>query len=81
MSVIVKSVKYRCCDFCDNTSEGEENVLQTCMICGKDFCQKHGELFNPEYGFVDTEELLICQDCLKTIFKKKKPEKKRNGYK
>lgn len=80
MAVKTKKIAIRCCDFCAETEENKDEVIHACSNCGKDFCTKCGEMFNTEYGDVKIEgydgELLLCKDCLKAIFSKKKPEGK-----
>jgi hypothetical protein len=80
MSIKSKTIKVRCCDFCGETEESKDEVIQACSNCRKDFCTKCGELFSTEYGDVEVEgyegELLLCKDCLTAIFSKKKPEGK-----
>ena len=74
MAIKNKTIKVRCCDFCDNPEENPDQVINKCSNCGKDFCTDHGELFNTEYGDVRVEgydgSLYLCQNCLEKIFKK-----------
>lgn len=80
MAIKSKTIKVRCCDFCDETEGNKDEVIHACSNCGKDFCTKCGEMFNAEYENVEIEgydgELLLCKDCLKVIFSKKKLEGK-----
>lgn len=80
MAIKEKTIKVRCCDFCDTTEENENEVINQCSNCGKDFCTEHGELFNTQYGNVEVEgcdgELTLCQECLQKIFNKNKNRRK-----
>lgn len=70
-----KTIKVRCCDFCDETEENKYQQINTCSICGKDFCPNCGEVLTTESGNVDVEgydgSLYVCKNCLKDIFSKR----------
>ena len=56
------------CDFCETTDDDDN--IQKCDICGKDYCSNCGTMFVPDDYNATIENIHICKKCYKKVFKK-----------
>jgi hypothetical protein len=75
-----KTIEILKCDFCD-ANDNDDNI-ETCNMCGKDFCTEHGCQYNNATGYYNEKKedeyskIFLCNDCIKKFFQKAK----RSGF-
>lgn len=65
---IEKTIEVVKCDFCETTDDDDN--IQKCDICGKNFCSNCGTMFVPDDYYAATDNIHICRKCYKKLFKK-----------
>ena len=58
----VKQVARRICDFCD-----KEANAKTCVLCHKDFCFDHGDVYRPIDHESGRNRFDFCDVCAKVL--------------
>lgn len=54
----IETVRCRICDFCK-----DEAVGQSCILCHKDFCFRHGDRYTPGDRTPLRHRLALCDIC------------------
>ena len=65
---IEKTIEVVKCDFCETTDDDDN--IQKCDICGKDYCSDCGTMFAPDNYHATVDNIHICKKCYKKVFKK-----------
>ncbi len=66
--MVPKITRHWKCDHCDKEVTGSNgccgwSTINSCCICGKDFCHDHGEYFSEDAGEDYPHGVHACDDC------------------
>ncbi len=80
MSIKIKEVEVKVCDFCDK----DENAREECLSCGKHICynckKTAGRVFHHAVYFSGSGDGFFCNQCIAEKPKNPKVEKLLNAY-